>query len=148
LLGWLVLVFVAAAVGRSFPPGAWYAGLAKPAWTPPNWLFAPVWTLLYLLMGLAAWLVWERRGTSGGRWALGLFLVQLGLNALWSWVFFGLHRPGLAFVEIVLLWLALAATIGAFRRVRPLAAGLLVPYLLWVTFAAALNFALWRLNGP
>ena len=145
LAGWLVLCFGAAAVGARFRPGAWYAGLHKPAWNPPNRLFAPVWTLLYAVMAVAAWLVWRDVGLSR---EVALFVVQLALNAAWTWLFFGLKRPGLAFADIVALWLAILATLVAFWSVRPLAALLLVPYLAWVTFAAALNGALWRLNRP
>ncbi len=146
LAGWLVLCFGAAAVGARFKPGTWYAGLRKPAWNPPSWLFAPVWTLLYAMMAVAAWLVWRETGLSR---EIGLFVLQLVLNALWSWLFFGLHRPGLALADVLALWLAILATHVAFDHVRPLAGWLLLPYLAWVTFAAALNAALWRLNrGP
>jgi translocator protein len=143
---WLVLCFGAAAFGSQFSPGEWYAELAKPAWTPPGWLFGPVWSVLYAMMGIAAWLIWKDAGFSGARVALGLFVFQLVLNAAWSWLFFGLQEPGLALVDIGLLWAAILATAVAFRHHRPLAAGLLVPYLLWVSFAAALNFEIWRLN--
>ena len=124
----------------------WYAALRKPAWNPPNWVFGPVWTTLYLLMGGSAWLVWRRAGWTGAKVGLLLFVVQLLLNAAWSLVFFGMQRPGWAFVEIVVLWLAIAGTLQRFWVVRPAAGALLVPYLAWVTFAAALNFAIWRLN--
>jgi tryptophan-rich sensory protein len=124
----------------------WYAALRRPAWNPPNWLFGPVWATLYVLMGVAAWLVWRRAGWAGAKAALLLFAAQLLLNAAWSLVFFGLRRPGWAFVEIVVLWAAIALTLRGFWRLRPLAGALLVPYLAWVTFAAALNFAIWRLN--
>jgi tryptophan-rich sensory protein len=124
----------------------WYPGLNKPAWTPPDWVFGPVWTLLYLLMAVAAWLVWLRADARAARPALGLFLGQLVLNAGWSGLFFALHSPGLAFAEILVLWPAIAATLVSFARVSRLAAGLLVPYLLWVTYAAALNGAIWVMN--
>jgi tryptophan-rich sensory protein len=146
LAGWLALAFAAAAMGMFFPPGAWYASLRKPAWNPPNWIFGPVWTVLYASMAVAAWLVWKRGGFAAQRGALALFAVQLALNAIWSPLYFGLKNPALAFVDIVALWLTLAATIVAFWHVRPAAAALLVPYLAWVSFAAALNFTLWRLN--
>jgi translocator protein len=146
LAGWLVLSFSAAAIGGCFLPGAWYATLKKPSWNPPNWIFGPVWTALYTTMAVAAWLVWKRGGFKGQRVALSLFLAQLLLNALWSPLFFGLHHPALAFVDIVSLWLALLATTAGFWRTRPTAGALLLPYLAWVTFAGALNFALWRLN--
>jgi benzodiazapine receptor len=147
LFAWLAVSFSASLVGSRFMPGEWYAALAKPSWTPPNWIFAPVWTLLYGLMGVSAYLVWRRAGFGRARPALGLFLVQLALNALWSYLFFGLHRPGLAFVEVVILWGAILATLILFRRVAVIASLLLLPYLLWVGFAACLNFALWRLNA-
>jgi len=128
-------------------PGEWYAGLKKPAWNPPAWIFGPVWTTLYTMMALAAWLVWKRGGFVAQRKPLALFLTQLVLNAAWTPLFFGLHWPGIAFAEIVLLWLAIAATLAAFCVVSCTAAWLLVPYLGWVSFAAALNFELWRLNS-
>ena len=143
LVGWLVLCFGAAAVGARFKPGAWYAGLRKPSWNPPNWLFAPVWTLLYALMAVAAWMVWREAGLSR---EAGLFVLQLALNAAWTWLFFGLKRPAVALAEMVVLWLAITATLVAFWNVRPLAGWLMVPYLLWVTFATGLTAAVWRLN--
>ncbi len=124
----------------------WYASLTKPGWNPPNWIFGPVWTVLYLAMAIAAWLVWRKTGWSGAQWPLSLFGVQLALNVAWSWLFFGMESPALAFAEILLLWIAITATMVAFW-LRSKAAGLLfVPYLAWVTFAAALNFVIWRLN--
>lgn len=146
LVFWLLVCFAAPAVGAFSMPGSWYAQLHKPSWNPPSWVFGPVWTLLYAMMAVAAWLVWRQGGFKAQRRALGLFLVQLLFNALWTPLFFGLHRPGLAFVDIVLLWLALLATIVAFWKARPLAGALLVPYLGWVAFASALNFMLWHLN--
>jgi tryptophan-rich sensory protein len=147
LIGWLAASMAAGVIGSRFTPGAWYADLAKPAWTPPNAVFGPVWTALYVLMGVAAWLVWRRGGFSGAPVALGLFLAQLVLNALWSVLFFGLHLPGAAFAEILVLWAAILATTILFWRVQPAAGALLLPYLLWVGFAAALNLQLWRLNA-
>jgi len=146
LAGWLALSFAAAAAGGFFLPGEWYAGLQKPSWNPPNWIFGPVWTALYTIMAIAAWLIWKRGGFAGQHVALSLFLAQLLFNALWSPLFFGLRQPALAFADILLLWLTLLGTVAAFWKVRPLAGALLVPYLAWVTFASALNFALWRLN--
>ena len=143
LVGWLVLCFGAAAVGARFRPGEWYAGLRKPPWNPPNAVFAPVWTVLYAMMAVAAWLVWRQTGLSS---ECALFLLQLALNGLWTWLFFGLKRPALALADILVLWLAIGATLTAFWHVRALAGLLLVPYLAWVTFAAALNAAVWRLN--
>lgn len=144
--GWLVVCFTAATTGAVFPPGDWYAQLHKPAWNPPNWVFGPVWTLLYITMAIAAWLVWRRGGFMAQKKPLSLFLLQLFLNGLWTPLFFGLHWPGLALLDLLLLWLALLATVIAFWKVRPLAGALLVPYLVWVSFAGALNCALWRLN--
>lgn len=146
LAGWLLLTLAAAALGSFFMPGEWYAQLKKPAWNPPNWIFGPVWTVLYALMAVAAWLVWRRGGWRSQRRALGWFLGQLALNALWSPLFFGLKNPGLAFAEILLLWLAILATLWAFWMTHRLAGTLLLPYLAWVSFAAVLNFTLWQLN--
>lgn len=125
----------------------WYPTLVKPAFNPPAWIFGPVWTVLYVMMGVAAFLVWRRGlGTEGVKNALLVFLVQLGLNGLWSILFFGMRSPGLALIEIVLLWLAIGATVARFRRVDPVAGGLLLPYWAWVSFATVLNLALWWLN--
>jgi translocator protein len=143
---WIVLSLLPGAFGSLFPPDDWYAALAKPAWNPPSWVFGPVWTALYIMMGVAAWLIWDRHRTAA-RVALALFVLQLVANAAWSWLFFGLRSPALAFADIVLLWLLILATALAFRRLRPAAAALLLPYLTWVSFAAALNFAIWRLNA-
>jgi benzodiazapine receptor len=147
LIFWLVLSFMAAGIGSQFEPGDWYAHLAKPAFTPPAWVFAPVWTLLYLMMGIAAWLVWQRRREAGAGVALTFFLVQLALNAAWSWIFFGLHYIGWALVDLVALWLAVGATLLAFWYQRPLAGLLMIPYLLWVSLAVSLNYQFWRLNS-
>lgn len=153
--GWISLAsFVAAcllagAVGgivTASSVDSWYPGLNKPSWNPPNSVFGPVWTMLYILMALSAWIVWRRRETDDIRTAMVLFCTQLALNAAWSLVFFGLRQPGFAAFEIVLLWLSIAATIRAFGRISKTAAWLLAPYLGWVTFAAALNFSIWRLN--
>lgn len=145
---WLFLCFAAAALGAIASANApeFYAQLSRPDWSPPAWLFGPVWTVLYLLMGIAAWLVWREKGFRGAPVALALFLVQLALNSLWSWLFFAWRQGALAFVEIVLLWALIVATTVAFWRIRPLAGILLVPYLVWVTFAAVLCLAIWRLN--
>jgi translocator protein len=145
LAGWIGVSLLAGVVGSQFQPGEWYASLQKPSWNPPSWVFGPVWTTLYVMMGTAAWLVWDRR-RGAARVALGLFLVQLAFNAGWSWLFFGLNAPGLAFGWILLLWALIAATAAAFRATRTAAGVLLLPYLAWVTFAAALNFTLWRMN--
>jgi benzodiazapine receptor len=126
--------------------GTFYAELVRPAWAPPAWLFGPVWTLLYALMALAAWLVWRRGGSAGTRVALTLFVAQLVANALWSWLFFGWQLGALAFAEVLVLWALIVATVVAFQRVHVVAAALLYPYLAWTTFACALTFAVWRLN--
>jgi len=145
LAGWLAASFAAAALGavatRQAPE--FYAQLARPDWAPPGWLFGPVWTLLYALMGIAAWRVWRRAGFGT---AIHLFLAQLALNALWSWLFFAWRLGAAAFGEILLLWLLIAATVAAFFRIDRPAAALLVPYLAWVSFAAALTYAVWRAN--
>lgn len=148
LAGWLGLSFATAALGAaaSVNAGTFYAELVRPAWAPPGWLFGPVWSCLYLMMGVAAWLVWRERGFRAAALPLGLFIVQLAANALWSWLFFVWKRGALAFVEVLLLWVLIVATIVTFRQVRPLAAGLLLPYLVWVTFASALTWAVWQRN--
>ncbi len=148
LTGWLVLTFAAAALGAiaSANAGAFYQQLARPGWAPPGWLFGPVWSVLYLLIGIAAWMVWRERGFRGTGTALSLFLMQLAANALWTWLFFTWRQGALAFGEILLLWALILGTVVTFWRVRPLAGALLLPYLAWVTFASALTFATWRLN--
>ena len=148
LLGWLAVAFAAAAVGAiaSANAGDFYAALARPSWAPPAYVFGPVWSVLYALMGLAAWLVWRRRGFAGARPALVLFIAQLVANALWSWLFFAWHSGALAFADVLALWCLLVATVVAFHRVTLLAALLLYPYLAWTTFAAALTYTIWRLN--
>jgi tryptophan-rich sensory protein len=146
----LCLCYGAAALGGLFSvggDGGWYADLAKPSWTPPSWLFGPVWTALYGMMAVAVWLVWMRRHDRPAAVPMTVFALQLVLNAAWTPLFFGLHRPGIAFADIVLLWLVLVATVWLFWGRRAIAGLLLVPYLLWVSFAAALNFAIWRLNA-
>lgn len=142
-----LFLFVAAVavmglIAGQFMPGAWYAGLAKPSWTPPGWLFGPVWSILYVMIAVAGWLAWEARATAA-RW---IWPLQLVLNGLWSPTMFGLHQIGGALVVVTLLWLAIAAFIAASWRPSRAAALLFVPYLAWVSFAAALNFAVWRLN--
>jgi benzodiazapine receptor len=145
-IGAIVLTFGAAYVGSRFPVDEWYTTLSKPSWNPPNWLFGPVWLVLYILMAISVWLVWSEEGLLGAIVALSIFLLQLILNAVWSWLFFGLHQLGIAFVEIVTLWLAIVVNIALFWRLKPISGILLIPYLLWVTFASVLNFTLWRLN--
>lgn len=148
LIGWLALSFAAAAIGAVASANAedFYAQLVWPSWAPPGWLFGPVWTVLYLMMGIAAWLVWRERGFSGARSALSLFCAQLVANAIWSWLFFRWQQGALAFVEVIVLWFLILATIVSFWRVSRPAGALLLPYLAWVTFATALTFATWRAN--
>lgn len=157
LLAFLLITFCAATAGAFTGPGDWYAQLRKPPGNPPGWVFGPVWTVLYTLMAVAAWIIWRStgRGEDAGRnddfarhrrTALALFFIQLALNAAWSPLFFGLRRPGWAMIDLCAMWLAIAATLAAFRRVNTAAAILLVPYLAWVTFAGYLNFMIWRLN--
>jgi translocator protein len=140
---------LAGAIGSIFTfdsIATWYATLAKPSFTPPSWAFGPVWLSLYTLMGIAAGLVWASN-SKFKRPALYLFFLQLALNAVWSIIFFGLRLPSYAFAEIVLLWIAIAATIFYFNKVSKNAAALLIPYIIWVTIAASLNYFVWILNG-
>ncbi len=149
LVAWIfLLVALGAGVGILFGADAWYDGLLKPTFNPPTSVFGPVWTVLYALMAVALWLVWRGRQDDSAmrRTALRLFWVQFALNLLWSPLFFGLHSPGLAFADICLLWMAVLATALAFGRVRPLAGYLLVPYVLWVSFALVLNGTIWLMN--
>ena len=125
----------------------WYADLAKPTWNPPSWIFGPVWSCLYLMMAISAWIVWRQAGLAEAKLPLTLFAVQLGFNSLWSILFFGFHSPGMAAVDIILLWMAILATLIVFWKRSRLAGALLVPYLAWVSFAAVLNFAIWRMNA-
>jgi len=146
LVGWLALCFAAAGSAVFVSTDGWYAVLHKPSWNPPAWVFGPAWSLLYVSMAAAAWFVWREGGWETQRKALALFLAQWLLNALWTPLFFGMHRPGLALAEIIVLWLAIAATLASFWRVSKIAGVLLAPYLAWVSFAAVLNAAIWRLN--
>jgi tryptophan-rich sensory protein len=148
LAGWLLLSFAAAGLGglASARAGVFYEQLSRPDWAPAASVFGPVWSVLYLLMGVAAWLVWRERGFAGARTALGLFLVQLLANALWTWLFFAWRLGALAFGEILVLWVLIVATVVAFWRVRRLAAVLLLPYLAWVGFAALVTYAVWQRN--
>jgi len=145
LLVFVALVAAAAFVGASFPPGPWYATLTKPAWTPPDWLFAPVWTALYAAIAVAGWRLWRR---TAGRFTppLALWGVQLVLNAAWSWIFFGLRRPGWALLDVALLFACTLGFIWTARRESPVSAALFFPYALWVLFATALNFEIRRLT--
>ena len=146
LLGWLLAAFAAGAVGAiaSVDAASFYAQLQKPSWAPPAAVFAPVWSALYVLMGIAAWLVWRTSRPTGA--AIGVFAAQLVANALWSWLFFAWHRGALAAIEVLVLLALIAATVVAFWRCSRLAAALMIPYLLWVAFASALTWAVWRGN--
>ncbi len=144
LFVFLVLTTLVASTASAFVPGAWYEGLAKPEWTPPNWIFGPVWSLIYLFIAFAGWLVWRSQGLGP---ALFWWFVQLALNGLWSYFMFGQHDISTAMIDISALWLAIAAFILASWRVNRLAVLLFVPYLAWVSFAAALNFAVLQLNS-
>lgn len=149
LLGWFLITFIAAGIGAwgSASAPSFYQSLSLPSWAPPASLFGPVWTVLYSLMAIAAWLVWKRAGFLGvARTALLLYLLQLVANALWSWAFFAWHQGSLAFGIIIVLWAVLLVTLVRFWRIKPVAGMLLLPYLAWISFAAALNFAVWQLN--
>ena len=148
LIGWVILSFAASAVGAiaSIQAQSFYTQLSQPEWAPPPFVFGPVWSLLYALMAIAAWLVWRSGGFKANRIALSLFVGQLLLNALWSWLFFSWQLGALAFVDIVLLWILIVITLVSFWRVSTLAGALFIPYLLWVSFAAALNLSIWQLN--
>jgi tryptophan-rich sensory protein len=148
LVGWLLVTFTTAAIGAvaSVEAGVFYTQLTQPSWSPPSSVFGPVWTVLYALMGVAAWIVWRNGGFRAHRTELALFLVQLAANALWSWLFFAWHVGGLAFADILLLWALIVATLWMFWRERPVAGVLLFPYLSWVSFAAFLNYSVWQLN--
>jgi benzodiazapine receptor len=148
LIVFLAISLGAGGLGSFFTAGSvrdWYPHLRKPAGTPPSWVFGPVWTTLYVLMAVAAWLVWQEYGL-GARFALMIFFAQLALNVAWSGIFFGSRLPGVAFAEIAILWLAIAFNVILFHWLKPPAAWLLVPYLAWVTYAGYLNFGIWRLN--
>ena len=148
LVFWLGLTFIAAAVGAyaSVNAKAFYAGLLRPAWAPPGWLFGPVWSVLYFLMGMAAFFVWRERGHKRVNAALCLYAGQLVLNSLWTWLFFAWRSGLAAAVGICALWALIVLTLVAFWKVRALAGILLAPYLIWVTFAMFLSFATWQMN--
>lgn len=149
LLSWIALCLAVGFVSGRWTAAeipAWYRTLHRPAIAPPNWIFAPVWTALYLLMAVAAWLVWQSAPSPLRTLGLFLFLLQLALNFAWSLIFFRFHAIGAAFVEVLALWVAIGASILVFARVSPPAAWLLAPYLAWVTFASILNALFWRLN--
>jgi tryptophan-rich sensory protein len=147
LAAFVLIVAGASAFGALFMPGEWYAALTKPPLNPPNWVFGPVWTLLYIGIAVAGWLVWQQKDAhEGSRIALGLWGTQLALNALWSYLFFGLERADLALIDIVVLLVVIAATLRWFLKLRPTAGYLFVPYLAWVGFATYLNAGIWYLN--
>jgi translocator protein len=149
LVPFLAVCFAAAGIGSLATGGSvntWYPQLRKPQWNPPNWIFGPVWTILYAMMALSAWLVWRQAGWAGARFALILFAIQLVLNTVWSVVFFGMQAIGAAFGEILLLWMMTIATAVAFASISFLAAWLLLPYIGWVAFASYLNFRIWQMN--
>jgi tryptophan-rich sensory protein len=151
LLTSLLLCLLAGAIGSIFTVSSlqdWYLLLEKPAFSPPSWVFSPVWTVLYILMGISLYIVWEK-GLQQRDVKIGLLIfgIQLGLNILWSYLFFGLRSPYYAFIEIILLWLAILLTIIQFRKISKTASYLLLPYILWVSFAMLLNYNLWILNS-
>ena len=146
LLVFLAIAFIPSLIATSFSPAAWYEALAKPSWNPPAWLFGPVWTVLYTLIGYAGYLAWRSSITNQRYAGFSIYAIQLLLNALWTPLFFGYHSPGLALVNIVAQWVAIALNIAAFHRIKPAAGLLLVPYLLWVSFALVLNASIWILN--
>jgi translocator protein len=148
LAGWVLVSFAAGAAGAiaSVEARAFYGELSRPSWAPPGWVFAPVWSTLYALMAIAAWLVWRRDGFRAARIGLVLFLVQLAVNALWSWLFFAWQQGALAFAEVLVLWILILATTVSFWRYSIIAGVLMIPYLAWVTFASALTYSTWRLN--
>jgi benzodiazapine receptor len=139
----LALVFLAATTGAFFQPGQWYAGLNKPTWTPPNWLFPVAWTVLYTMIAVAGWKVWQAEGL---RAALFVWGIALAFNMAWSWIMFGRQEIGLALIDLILLWVAIVAFMVLAWPVSRTAVYLFVPYFFWVSFAGALNFAVWRLN--
>jgi len=148
---WVLLVFLAANVaaaltGAFCPPGAWYQTLSKPSWTPPNWLFGPAWTVLYIMIAVAGWLAWRDAEPEGALLPMAVYALQLLFNAFWSVAFFGMRRMGLALADAVAMALAITACIVVFAPINVLAAWLMVPYLAWVCFATALNFAILRRN--
>lgn len=144
------ICFFTAWLGAQVSPGVasgdWYQSINKPQWNPPTWIFGPVWTLLYAMMGTAAWLIWKKAGFGGAKIALTLFFVQLFLNGLWSQIFFGQQELGWAFAEIIILWAAIILTTIYFFRQSRIAGWLMIPYILWVTFAGWLNYTIWMLN--
>jgi tryptophan-rich sensory protein len=146
LLAWVAVSFLPALTAVFVETGSWYASLEKPAWTPPSWVFAPVWSTLYLLMGIAAWRIWDRFGFAQARAELVLYLVHLAFNAAWTWLFFGQRLIDVAAVEIIVLWMMILALTVLFWRRDRVAGMLLLPYLLWVTYASTLNIGIALMN--
>ncbi|HEX2948946.1 MAG TPA: TspO/MBR family protein [Armatimonadota bacterium] len=150
LILFLLICYAVAGIGSLFTTSTmgqsgWYATLPKPSWNPPNWVFGPVWTVLYTLIAIAGWLVWKTRGSvRAAAMPLALFTIQIILNGAWTIIFFGQHMPGIAFLDIVILWVFILLTMVVFWRIRPLAGWLFLPYLLWVTYASTLNYAIWQ----
>ena len=142
----LAVCMGAAVIGVFFSPGEWYDMLAKPSWTPPDDIFPWVWSILYITMGIALWLIWRQRGAKGIKGPLLVFILQLLLNAAWSYLFFGLHMTGLALIDAIFLTITLLVTVILFWRVYVIAGVILLPYLLWMIFAVWLNFMIWHLN--
>lgn len=148
LIVWTIVCFGVAAIGAaaSINAASFYTELVRPSWAPPSAWFGPVWSSLFLIMSIAAWLVWRQRGFRGAPGALALFLIHLPFNALWSWLFFYWHLGAIAFIDVLVLWLLIAVTLRFFWRESRLAGILLLPYLLWVSFAVVLNYSIWQLN--
>ena len=143
---WVAVTFGVAALASQFEPGEWYTSIAKPSWTPPGSIFGPVWGILYLCMSVSAWLVWRHRHRTTVARPLAFYFAQLALNGMWSWFFFGRQWAGLALINLIVLVILVAITVVLFLRVSKAAGFLLIPYLLWISFAAALNFQIWRMN--
>ncbi len=146
LIVFFAITFAVAFLGSQFPPDAWFAALQKPVWNPPSWLFAPVWTVLYVLIAVAGWRVWRERSQGWAKAVLAIWLLQILANGLWTWLFFGQHQIAGALADIALNWITIAAFIACTWSRDRVAAWMFVPYLAWVSFASALNFAIWQLN--
>lgn len=150
LVAFFVITFIAAGIGSMFTTkslGVWYDALKKPSWTPSGGTIGAIWTILYILMAIAVWLVWDGAELSSIELPVILFFIQLSLNAAWSWLFFGRENPRMAFFEIIVLWLLIFLTLISFLQVELLAGLLLVPYLIWASIASALNYSVWKLNS-
>ena len=145
-ISFILIAFLPGIFGSFFTPGEWYLSLARPSFTPPGWLFGPVWTLLYIIIGISGYLVWKNENTTTRKNAFIIYGIQLLLNGIWSWIFFGLHRIDFALIVILVLWITILLNIIFFLKIRKLAGYLLIPYLFWVTFASILNWSIWSLN--